>query len=67
MFRDLRIREQCNRAGGRPRLGIYLRVGNRQRYLQQSIVEPLVPLLDAHFVAMRIAAWSPGFNQLSRS
>src|SRR5205807_6685846 len=57
---DVCSSDLCDRCGSSPRRRIYLGVDNRERYLKQSVVESLVTLLDPHFVAMRIAARSPG-------
>src|SRR3979490_3430373 len=67
IFRHLRIGDQCNRAGCRPRRHIYLWVRNRQHYLKQSVIDSLVAFLDPHFVAMRIATRSPSSSTLGRS
>src|SRR5690242_19920712 len=56
MFSELGIGYQRDRARRGPRRRIYLRVGNRKHHLEQSVVEPLITFLDAHFVAVRIAA-----------
>ena len=60
MFGQLDVGKQRDAAGGGPGRRIDFGVSDRDGELEQPVVDALVALLDAHLVAMRIAAGLPG-------